>query len=497
MADTRRSGLSDKRLVGGGFTIQAAPESPQQATALTHATLIDGRGGPPMKDITIIIRDGRITAVGPSHETSVPAGTTVLELRGRFVTPGFIDMHYHVTTGAMRYRRGPEGALDSIYDRKVAERLLRVALSRGITTIRDPGASPVHVATELRDDVAQGRVLGPRIFTAGPMLSSPRLSATDIRKAIRNQAAAGMDYIKLYSGITPPQLRIAVEEAHRQGLKVIGHLQRTSWTEAAGSGIDYLTHGSSWHEAYVPDARRAAYTALGGSIRARIAWLEWLEPDSPAIDSMVAALRRGGVSLDPTLVAYHTKFWWRDSIYQHDPDSALIPEVLSNWRVLGMPTADWTANEFDRVQAAWPKQLALIRRLHRAGVLLTAGSDLASPWVIPGTAFHQELELLESTGINRGEVLSIATRNGAQALGISAEVGTVETGKRADLVILDADPLVDLRSTRRIRYVILGVRFTSPWIFWKAQVVRRVKIGNSALHRNRAGIPVVPMPRAT
>ena len=435
---------------------------PDQPTVLIHATLIDGRGGPAISDATIVIRDGRIEDAGPSSSTGVPFGAKVLDLRDRVVIPGFIDMHYHVITGAMRYRRNAAGALDSTYDRSLAERLLRVALSRGITTIRDPGASPVSEAVALRNDVARRRVLGPRIFTAGQLLSSPRLSEVEIRASIRSQAAAGVDFIKLYAGITPSQLRVAVEEAHRHGLKVIGHLQRTSWTEAAASGIDFLTHGANWHEDYLPRSRQEQYRALGGGMRARIAWLEWLELDSPAVDSMIATLRQRRVSVDPTLIAYHTKFWWGDSIYQRDPDSALVPEVLANWRVLGMPTADWTTDEFSRVHTAWPKQLALIRRLHEAGVLLTVGSDLASPWVIPGVAFHQELALLESAGLSRSQVLTMATRNGAQALGILGEVGTIEAGKRADLVVLDGDPLEDLRNSRRIQYVVLGGEIYRP-----------------------------------
>ena len=354
---------------------------------LTKDTLIDGGGGPALPDATIIIENGRIAAAGPSASVVHPPYVRTIDLAGRVVTPGFIDMHYHVTTGAMRYRRTAAGALDSTYDRALAERLLKVALSRGITTLRDPGASPVTEAVSLRNDVRNGRIPGPRIFTAGPILSSPRLSTEEIRSSIHDQSKAGVDYIKLYAGVTLPQLRVAVEEAHRHGLKVIGHLQRTSWTDAALSGIDFITHGGSWHDRYVPPFRRDTYAALGGGMRARIAWLEWLEVEGPAVDTMIRALRQHGVSIDPTLVAYHTKFWWRDSLYQHDPDSALVPEVLANWRVLRMPTADWTPEEFSRAQGAWPKQLALIRRLHDGGVLLTAGYDLASPWVILGCRF--------------------------------------------------------------------------------------------------------------
>jgi len=430
--------------------------------ALRGVTVLDARTGRALRGATVLVADGRIAAVGPAAGTRIPRAARVLDLPGHVVTPGFVDMHYHVTTGAMRYRRDAAGALDSSYDRALAERLLRVALSRGITAIRDPGASPVGPAVALRDDVVRGRVLGPRIFTAGEILSSPRLSEAQIRDAVRAQAAAGVDYIKLYAGITPTQLRVAVDEAHRHGLATIGHLQRTSWTEAALAGIDFVTHAGNWHEAYIRPARRAAYAALGGGMRARIAWLEWLDLDGPAVDSMVRLLRERRVSVDPTLVAYHTKFWWRDSLYQHDPDSALVPEVLANWRVLGMPTVDWTPAEFDRVQAAWPKQLALVRRLHEGGVLLTVGSDLASPWVIPGVAFHQELALLASAGLAAGDVLRMATWNGAQALGVAEEAGTVEAGKRADLVVLEADPLADIANTRRIKYVMLGGALYRP-----------------------------------
>jgi imidazolonepropionase-like amidohydrolase len=443
--------------------VACGPEDPaRDVLALTNARVVDGNGGPVLDNVTVVIEDGRITLVGPTAAVILPADARHLDLTGQVVMPGLVDMHYHVTTGAMRYRRDAAGRLDSTYDRRLAERLLQVALAHGITTIRDPGASPLDAAIALREAVDSGQVLGPRMFTAGPIIANPGLSPEQLRQEIRAQADAGVDFIKLYSSIGPDQLRLAVEEAHARRLPVIGHLQRTSWTEAALAGIDFLTHGGSWHEAYVLPTRRSAYEKLGGTMRARIPWLEWLDLEGPVVDSMILALREHHVSVDPTLVAYHTKFWWRDSIYQRDPDVALVPEVLENWRVLGMPTSDWTAVEFDRAQAAWPRMLALVARMQRGGVLLTAGSDLASPWVIPGVALHQELALLVSAGISPSEVLRMATRNGAQALGLLGETGTVEPGKRADLVVLDADPLRDIRNTRRIRYAVLGGRIVRP-----------------------------------
>ena len=160
-------------LVLAGCDPTALP--PGDALAFTNARVIDGNGGPVLDDITIVIQGGRIAQLGPSSAIAIPLNARRMDLTGRVVTPGFVDMHYHVTTGAMRYRRDAAGRLDSTYDRRLAERLLRIALARGITTIRDPGASPVDVAVALREAVDSGSVVGPRIFTAGPIIADPGL----------------------------------------------------------------------------------------------------------------------------------------------------------------------------------------------------------------------------------------------------------------------------------------------------------------------------------
>ena len=440
---------------------QAAPVD-EQALVLTGATVFAGPDVVPLRDAAVVVRNGTIAWVGPAAQLDAPRSAKVVDLRGMYITPGFIDTHYHLTISSMRYSRTAAGALDSIYDRALAERLLRVALARGITSLRDPGGSPRMSGVTLRDAVAAGRLAGPRIKVAGDILANPRMTAAEIREAVRAQAADRVDYIKVYSGFSPEQVAAAVDEAHKHGVGVIGHLQRTSWTEAARAGIDFITHGGNWHSAYLPAHRREAYDAMGGGMKARITWLEWLDVEGAALDSMLDVMVARNVMVDPTLVAYHTKFWWRDSIYQKHPDANIVPEVRSNWEVLGMHTANWTTAEFDRVQAAWPKQLQLVKRMHDAGVILLAGSDLASPWVIPGTAFHQELELLVSAGLSTADVLRIATRNGARALGILAVTGTIESGKRADLVVLRSDPSADIRATREIAHVMKDGHMIRP-----------------------------------
>ncbi len=451
-----------RRALAALLLLGAAPTAaPTQAPLLLEdVSVLDVERGKLRPRASVLVSGGRIARVGAAGSINPPAGTRVLRLPGRVVTPGFIDMHLHVATSAMRYRRNGAGRLDSSYDARVAERLLRAALAMGITTIRDPGG-PTDLSVALRERVARGEVPGPRIFTAGDIVFGRNLTDSLVRAEVDRQADAGVDYLKVYGSVAPSHVRLAVEEAHRRDIPVIGHLQRTDWTEAAAAGIDFITHGASWSPRYLPEDCRARFEALH-DMRQRIVWLECLDPDGAAIDTMVAELARRGVSVDPTLVAYHTKFFWNTATYRCHAERGIIPEIRANWDVLGMPTEGWTTDEFRRVQAVWPKALRLTRRLYDAGVLLTAGSDVASPWVIPGVGFHQELRLLADAGLPARAVLASATRNAAAALGELGRIGSVETGKEADLVVLSADPLANIGNTRRIEYVVARGKVYQP-----------------------------------
>jgi imidazolonepropionase-like amidohydrolase len=432
----------------------AGAERDEPALVIQGATLIDGTGRAPRPDTVVVVRGDRIAAVVRRSGYRAPTGARVVDARGRFVVPGFADMHAHVA-----FLRNPT-APDAGYDRATTERVLRILLASGITTVRNP-AAPTADGVALRDDVASGRIVGPRIFTAGASINLRRRgtggptsdvsSEDEIRAEVRRQAAAGVDFIKLYNALPPDLVRAAIDEAHAHRVRVIGHLQATTWTEAARFGIDAIAHGAPWSAAYLPAERRARYD---GTMKGRIDWLEGIDVEGPEIREMLAELARRRVALDPTLVAYHTKFWGDDPIYLRSPDLALVPEpMLESWR-RGTFVDDWTASDFRRARAAWPTIERLVRLYHRQGVLLTAGSDLPNPWVVPGAGFHRELELLVAAGLSPSDVLRIATRNAAEALGILDSAGTVEPGKRADLVVLAADPLADIRNTRRVLKVV-------------------------------------------
>ena len=442
------------------------PEKAADVRVLSGVTVFDGTGAPAVPDSVVVIRDGRIAAVGKRGVVAVPKGARVEELPGRWVIPGLFDLHAHVT-----YLNG--GYEAKHYDAENSAKVLRMLLDNGITTVRNPSA-PLPPGVELRDAVAAGRVLGPRIFTTGEAMNNrhvpggPNAVVTteeEVRREVRRQADAGADAIKVYATLPPELVRAAVAEAHARKLQAVGHLGRTTWTEAARAGIDMIEHGAPWTEDWLaPEHREAYQTAIDeqGGMKARILWLERLDPEGPQVTEALRELAERRVWVDPTLIAYVTKFKGNDPQYVQSPDLALVPEpMLAGWR-RGTFVSDWSEEDFRRGAAAWTKVLRLLKAYHAQGVRLVTGSDEPNPWVIPGISLHRELELYAEAGIPPAEILKMATRNGAESLGILADVGTVETGKRADLVVLSASPLMDIRNTRKIERVFLGGRVVDP-----------------------------------
>ena len=436
-----------------------SPPPCPECVVLQDVTVIDGLGNAPVAHQTVVVRAGRIEGVYDADGYRPPPGADVRDLPGRFVLPGLIDTHAHVTV----LPPVADGGLGDHMDREASEETLRTLLAFGVTSVRNP-AAPLPDGPQLRDAVASGAVLGPTIRTAGPIVHAWRPDRTphdsaSVRDEVRRQAAAGVDYVKVYASVPPELLAAVVDEAHRQGLEVVGHLQRTTWTEAARIGIDHVTHGAPWSAAYLPDSLRAGYT---GSTLARLDWLAGVDLDGPALAESVRTLAEAGVTVDPTLVAYHTKHWGDDARYLQDPDSVYAPALVrADWR-RGTFVDDWTPADFARAKAAWPVVLGITRRLYEGGVTLAVGSDLPNPWVVPGASVHDEMALLHSAGIPALDVLRMATHNGAVVLGLADRTGSVEPGKEADLVILTADPLADLANTRSIEWVVLDGRVLSP-----------------------------------
>jgi imidazolonepropionase-like amidohydrolase len=455
----------------GGNFIQRVDQIADRANAfaITHISLIDGTGTPPQPDTTVVVSDGRIVYVGPSRATRRDVDLPTIDGRGRFLLPGLIDTHAHVTY--LNWATEPGSASTASYDDDISRASLRLLLAFGITTVRNP-AGPTAAAVALRDRVAAGDLLGPSIKTAGEILNrAPRFdgltrpvaSEADIQREVAAQAAAKVDYVKVYGNLPPDLVGSAIRAAHDKGLKIIGHLQATSWTDAARLGIDAIAHGASWAVDELPPERRDAYRQAivdRGAMRARLQWLDDVQPDGREIRIMIGELARRRIPVDPTLIAYATKFDGRASRFVDSPDLRVAPEPMR----LSFPTLsfvrDWSDQDFEHGRRSWSKMQALVRAYQRGGVLLTAGSDEPNSWIVPGPGLHTELELLVEAGLSPIEVLTIATRNGAASLGILNDVGTISVGKRADLIVVDNDPAQDIRHTRAISLVVShGRRF--------------------------------------
>jgi imidazolonepropionase-like amidohydrolase len=446
-------------------SLLARPSEPP-ALVIRDVTVIDGNGTPGRPGQTVVIRDGRIAALGPAGSVRVPAGSRVLDGRGRWLIPGLIDMHAHVTLGPVT--GVATGALRMTLDTSVASRSLASLLAAGVTTIRDPGTASAGLAVAIRDSVARGELAGPRMFVAGPVIDAsnfeglvePAMTPDQVAAAVRRHAAAGVDYVKLYASLPPPAVAAGIRAAHESGVKALAHLLMTPWTEAAEAGIDGIVHSVPGSPRLLPPAHRQAFLAgMARSARFMFQWFEYYDPASAEADSMISALVRSRVVHDPTLVVFEAMAWGDDPRITAHPDLALAsPALLANWRTEFTLSAGFTPASFDSSRAVWPAMLRFVRQLHERGVFLVAGTDANNPWVVPGPSLHRELELLAEAGIPPAEVIRIATRNGAEALGIAGEVGTIRIGRRADLVLLDGDPLASISNTRRIAAVIQAGR---------------------------------------
>jgi len=444
----------------------------QLTTVIREVTLIDGSGAAPLERAVLVLRGDRIVSVGVEGEVRVPAGAREVRLPGRYVVPGFIDMHAHVAMGPVLQDSSSPGGrgFRMPYDDASSREITSTLLAFGITTARNPGG-PTRESVAIRDAVRLRTLDGPRIYTAGAVIDVtkwPGLTVSvsreqEVRDEVARQTAAGVDYIKLYAGLSPQLIAAGIDEAHRRGARVLAHLFATSWTDAAKAGIDGIVHIVPGNPGLLPVERRSKYLEGIRGTAFMFRWFDYVNYDGPEIADMLNALVANHVTIDPTLVVFEALARGNDTAITRHPDLALAPPVLlENWRSAFTLGIGWTPEDYAMAQRVWPRVLELVRRLFRAGVLLTVGTDVPNPWIPPGSSFHRELELLVSAGIAPLEVLSMATRNGAQALGVLSDVGTITPGKRADVGVVTGDPVADIRNTRRIEWVVQDGRWRRP-----------------------------------
>ena len=408
-----------------------------EALVLNGTTLIDGNGGPPKADSVIVIGvSKKIIAITNqtnfrdslslfNDDSGSQITKRILNLSEKYIMPGLFDMHAHIA-----------GVRKNSYDQATSENMLGMLLKYGITTVRNLGG-PTNETVHLREEVINRNLSGPEIFTAGRLLNTPEFpipfvekqvtTEEEVREEVRNQTTAGVDYIKLYVGLKPDLVKAAVDEAHRQGIKVIGHLYLTSWTDAANLGIDFLTHGVPVSPFLLPEDKQRIFNRTGGGPFDHSLWLDLVDLDSIEIRNMIESLVQNQIPVDPTLNVYEAIFV-RQSFA--DPQN----------------------------EQRWSKVLQLTKMMHDRGVKILSGTDIPNFELVPGESLHHELELLVEAGINTSDVIKIATKNGAEALNLMNQTGTIEPGKQADILILSANPVEDIENTKRIEAVISNGR---------------------------------------
>lgn len=449
----------------------AAAVAPLDAQlVIRDVTVIDGTGAPPRAHQTIVIRNGLIEALGALASTPIPTGAQVVDGRGRFVLPGFIDMHAHTSIGPVRMDTTVKPPrMMATEDVAASREALRILLAFGITTVRDPGGR-AETTVALRDSLRLGLVTGPRMFTAGspidlvevPGMVSTARTEGEVRAEVARQAALGVDYVKLYASLPPPLIRAGIAEAHARGVRAIAHLFGSSWTDAANAGIDGIVHITPGSPFLLDSAARPLFLKRFRGTQFMLEWFSFADMKSSEIQQMTKAIVAHNVFIDPTLVTFEAMAWGdTPQILESRDLEYYAPSLLAASRAFSLTTG-WTPDDFLAARAAWPNVLAFARHLYEAGVQLSAGTDMGNPFTVPGASFHRELQLLANAGIPNAEILRIATRNGARSLGVESEIGSVAVGKVADLVVLDADPLADISNTRRIAYVIQAGKLSTP-----------------------------------
>lgn len=408
--------------------------------ALTHVEVFDGTGRPALRDATIVIRDRRIAAIGPARAVNVPPDAKVHDLKGHSVAPGWVMVHEHM------FYPVAAGAYGALF-----ESFPKLYLAGGATTVRTGGSMGPYADINLAQEIGEGKRIGPDMDPTAPFLDGPSPFMQDFRirtpeqarEMVRYWSAAGATSYKGYMSLDRAQLGAIVDEAHKLKRKVTAHLCGVTYREAADLGIDNLEHGFLAATDFVAEKKPDECPnplAQRGS-------LEKLPVDDPAIKALTRHLVERKVALTSTLTVFET-FTPGRPIAPPEALELLVPQLrdayVSRWsQIAAQKESPWSK--------IFPKAMAWEKAFVEAGGLLVAGTDPTGyGGVIPGFSNVRQVELLEEAGFPRAQAIRIATLNGATFLGRDAEVGSLEDGKRADLVLYQGSLADDPLAIRRV-----------------------------------------------
>jgi imidazolonepropionase-like amidohydrolase len=422
--------------------------------AFIHCKLADVKRLKVLEDQTVIIRNGIIAAVDDSKKLPPPAGSTVVDLTGKSLLPGFVLLHEHM------YYAAYSADFSYLHVKELPYTFPKLYLACGATTIRTAGSVEPYSDLNLKRDIDQGKILGPAMDVTAPYLEGKgsifpgmhQLSGpAEAKVFVDFWASQGCTSFKGYMFVDKPTLKAAIDEAHAKGLKVTGHLCAVTYREAAEMGIDQLEHGFSVSTDFVPNKKENACPLFSAPIASA---------DLPGVKDLIRFLIDKKVTVTSTLAVIYN---------MTTLDTSIRPEVLE---AMAPDTRDMFLNVYNKMRnsggnKAMLEEMKMEKMFSDAGGLLTVGTDpTGSGATLAGYGSQQSIELLTKAGFTPIEAIRIATYNGAKALGLEDKIGSIEVGKAADLLVIDGDISQNIQNIRKITWVFKqGVGFNSQKIF--------------------------------
>jgi len=464
-----------------GLSAQQGDNNQQKALVFTHVTVIDATGAPAKPDMTVVIKGDRIAALGKTANLDVPENAHVVDATGKFLIPGLWDMHIH--------------PLDE-------KDYLALFIANGVTGVRVMQGGPVH--HKWREEISAGKLIGPRMVISSPIVGGPKRDGPfapsnedEGRQLVRKVKKEGADFVKVYDNIPRDTYFAIADEAKKQGIPFAGHVPRSvSSAEASDAGQRSIEHGhgvvpacSNAEEEFrkkskAPKTGEALRTRKirSGGLRARLKQSANLTYDEKKAAAFFARLVENSTWVCPTVLVWSEASFRDKEDLANDPRLKYMPpSTKDNWNpansaMVALATGD------DRVdcQKVVQNKVNIVGAMGRAGVGLLAGTDTAGPYCFPGFGLHDELALFVRGGLSPMEALRTATYNPAEFFGKLDSMGTIEQGKIADLVLLEANPLEDISNTQKIAAVVVGGKIFEKTALQKmlAQVEAAAKKSN-------------------
>ena len=424
------------------------------AFAITNVSIVAMTGAAVMADATVLVRDGRIERIGSAATVPVPRGIRRVDGRGKFLIPGLADMHTHLFADE---EETPDAA---------APDELGVMLANGVTTIRLMIGTPQHL--QLRRDIAAGRIAGPQLWVASPQITGRKdvnsrtvTTPDEARAAVAEMANAGYDFVKLTIAIPPDVYDAVVAEAARQGIRIVGHVDPRVGVARALAAGQHIEHLDNYMESVLADTAPGRTSVSDTNLFRLENWNSLDAVDDAKVVAIAKATAAARVWTTPTLTLFKVAF----GVGQSDEQMRARPE----WRLQPPQHRDLYLGAHRKFWANPPTEARrrryvevrnrLVKEIAAAGGRILVGSDTPEWFLGYGFTVHREMENLVAAGLSPYEALAAATRSPAEFLHALSEWGTIETGKRADLVLLDANPLEDIRNTTRIAAIAVGGRW--------------------------------------